>query len=253
VQMGTGSFDTATALRTQSQSGANGASSNSALMGAFVKRSKRAVAGISRNFLFPLVQKVLWRYMQFDPVRYPKAFDVKLNTTMGIIAREVEAAQLTQLMGMMPQEFHQAQLVLAKGIIDHTAISNKAEVMKVIDGILNPSPEQQKAAQAQQQMQQQVAQATLQKLQAEVAKLNAEVQKISADAQQGAAKIQVSMADAQQNAQRVQQDWAHVGIAHQEQQQFAEQNRIALMNIPINRLKAEAAMVSAKKKTASAA
>lgn len=249
VQMGTGSFDTATALRAQSQSGANGASSNSALMGAFVKRSKRAVAGISRNFLFPLVQKVLWRYMQFDPVRYPASFDVKINTTMGIIAREVEASQLTQLMGMMPEDYHQAKLVLAKGIVDHTSISNKAEVMKVIDAVLNPTPEQQKAQAAKQKQQDDMAAATVAKLQAEVKKIEAEVAKLTSDAQQGAAKLQIASAAAQDNNQRVQQDWQHVSIAHAEQQQFAEQNRIALMNVPINRLKAEAAMVSARKKT----
>jgi len=41
VQMGTGALDTASAIRTQTQSGGSGAQANSALMGSFVKRSKR--------------------------------------------------------------------------------------------------------------------------------------------------------------------------------------------------------------------
>src|SRR5579885_1885552 len=86
VQMGTGAFDTATALNNQSQSGANSMSANSMLMGAFVKRAKRAVQNVSRHLLMPLVTKVLWRYMQFDPVRYPTGFDFIIKSTMGIVS-----------------------------------------------------------------------------------------------------------------------------------------------------------------------
>jgi hypothetical protein len=140
VQMGTGAFDTAMALKSgQTQSGANSASSNSALMGSFVKRSKRAAYTIENNLVRPMVQKMLWRYMQFDPQRYPADFDFKVNAAMGIMAREVESMQLTQLLGMMPQDVApQAALAVTKSIVELSSIANKAEVNQVIDEALAP-------------------------------------------------------------------------------------------------------------------
>lgn len=245
VQMGTGAFDTATALKAQSQSGANGASSNSALMGAFVKRSKRSIANISRNFIQPLLQKCLWRYMQFDPMRYPSDFDISIKTTLGIVAREVEASQMTQMMGMMPQEFHQAQLVLAKGIVENTSLSNKAEILKVIDGIINPSPEQQKAAQKQQALQEEVQHAQLQAVMLGNQKLLAEIHDL-----QGKAAMHTH--EASVNSARIQQDWARIHQSQQEQREFALQNQIAMMRLKPEMMKAEAALISARRKPATA-
>lgn len=243
VQMGTGAFDTATALKAQSQSGANGASANSALMGAFVKRSKRSIANISRNFLKPLLEKVMWRYMQFDPVRYPQNFDINIKTTMGIVAREVEASQMTQLMGMMPQDFHQAQLILAKGIIQHTSLTNKGEILKVIDGILTPDPQQQKQ---QAQMQQQEMAARQQQLQA-IALAN---KKTLAEIEEITARAHMHAHEATVNTQRVQQDYMRIQQTNQENANFAEQNEIAKQRMIPEIMKAQAALISAKKKPA---
>jgi hypothetical protein len=239
VQMGTGSFDTASALKAQSQSGANGASSNSALMGAFVKRSKRSIANISRNFVHPIVQKCLWRYMQFDPIRYPKDFDISIKTTIGIVAREVEAMQMTQLMGMMPPDFHQVQLVLAKGIIENTSLSNKGEILKVIDAVINPSPQAQQAAQAAQQAQQALAAAQTALAQAEAARANAQADLAHAQAFK-------STHEAQMEAQGHQVDISRLQLEQHEQAVQAGQLHISAAKLPIDRLKAMASMVSAK-------
>jgi hypothetical protein len=83
VQMGTGSFDTASALKNQSQSGASGLSSNSMFMGAFVKSAKRAIQNVDRNLVTPVVVKSMWRYAQFDPTRYPQVFDFDVKSTLG--------------------------------------------------------------------------------------------------------------------------------------------------------------------------
>lgn len=148
VQMGTGAFDTVQALNSQSQSGANSASSNSAMLGAFVKRAKRAAGTIEENLIKPLVQKAIWRYMQFDPQRYPVDFKFKVNAAMGIMAREVEAMQLTQLLGMLPQEVApNVALAVAKGIVDLSSVTNKTEIKRVIDKALEPPPPEEQAMQ----------------------------------------------------------------------------------------------------------
>jgi hypothetical protein len=250
VQMGTGALDVASAIKNQSQSGGNSMSSNSMLMGAFVKRSKRSIANISRNFIGVLLQKVIWRYMQFDPVRYPQDFNIKLKPTLGIVAREVEAGQMTQLIGMMPQEYHQVQLKLAQGVIEHTALSNKAELLKIIEGILNPPPEQVKQ---QQQQAQQTQQLQMQGLQAQVQQIQAETAKIVAEIKAMAGKGQVQQMESQIKAAGVKLDAARVQQEQGEQQQFAVQNQIAAARLPLEKeqnqiawLVAQAKLIQAK-------
>lgn len=244
--MGTGAFDTATALKNQSQSGSNSSSANSMLMGAFVKRAKRSINNIDRNFLTPLLNKVKWRYMQFDPVRYPEDYELKIKTTMGIVAREVEAAQMTQLVGMMPPEFHQVQLMLIEGIVDNTSLQNKQEIMDAVQKITHPTPQaQQQAAQQaaqQQQLTVEMQHAMLQKTMLENQKLTAEIKKLLA---QGS-EIEH---EAAANVARIHQEWEQLALKSQEQKQFEMQNRIAAMGLPIKMKLADAALIAAKKKT----
>jgi hypothetical protein len=250
VQMGTGAFDTASALKSQSQSGSNSSSANSMLMGAFVKRAKRSINNIDRNFLTPLLNKVKWRYMQFDPIRYPADYELKIKTTMGIVAREVEASQMTQLIGMMPEEFHSVQLALIEGIVDSTSLQNKQEIMDMIQAVTHPSPQaqqqqQQQQAQAQ-HMQEQMQQALLQKTMLENQKLVAEVKKLLA----GASEIEHEAAT---KVAQLHQGWEQLQLKKQEQAQFAEQNQIAAAGLPIKAMLAHAALIAAKKKPAGAA
>jgi hypothetical protein len=187
VQMGTGSFDTASSLKSQSQSGANGVSSNSMMMGAFVKRAKKAIQSIDRNFLTPLVQKVMWRYMQFMPRRYPQDYEFNVKATLGMVAREVESANLNQTMAMMPEEFGKARLVVAQAIIEMGSAPNKAQILKAINEALAPPPpevqqQQQELAEAQRQAalaQLQGALLANQKTIAEIKKLLAEAEKFA--------------------------------------------------------------------------
>jgi hypothetical protein len=236
VQMGTGAFDTATALKNQSQSGANSASANSMLMGAFVKRAKRAIHNVDRNLLTPVVTKALWRYMQFDPVRYPQDFQFRVKTSLGIVAREVEAAQLTQLIGMLPDEFHQVKLVLAQGIVENTAISNKGQILQVIAQVLNPPPNPQQ--QHLQQLQMQAAEAELQEKLVKVQLTLAQIKETLARAAMEGHKAGVSTIELQQEAQKIQQQWDEI-------ESQKEQNRISRQKLSIEDKSANAQLITA--------
>lgn len=187
VQMGTGAFDTATSLKNQSQSGASSLSSNSMMMGAFVKRSKRAIQNIDRNMLAPLIEKVMWRYMQFYPTRYPRDYDFRVKATLGIMAREVELAQQSQIMGMLGEEVPGVKLTLMQGMVENMSVTNKAQIIQAINQAMQPPPPEQVEKQKQLadlQFQAALAQAqgTLlanQKTIAEIRKLLAEAQKFS--------------------------------------------------------------------------
>jgi hypothetical protein len=194
VQMGTGAFDTAGSLKSgQTQSGANSAGSNSALMGSFVKRAKRSAATIEENLIKPLIRKSLWRYMQFDAQRYPADFTFKVSAAMGIMAREVEAVQLTQLLGMMPQEVApKAALALSKAIVDLSSVQHKQEIKDIIDAeMAPPSKEEQQKQKELQDLQFAATKAQAQAALLENQKTMAETRKILNEALVAARKASV--------------------------------------------------------------
>lgn len=222
VQMGTGAFDTASALGQQSSTtGANAASTNSLMMGAYVKRSKRAVANLSRQFLQPALTKTMWRYMQFQPDLYPNDTKFILKAGVGLVAREVETMQLTQLMGMMPEGFGNVGLVMLKGIVDLSSVYNKSEIVQAIDQALQPpSPEEQAR-------QKQIADAQTAALLAEAQQSLLDNQKIMAEIREILAKTETYVAKARVEAKKTAQEDDRIELQGREIEQFQEQNRIA--------------------------
>lgn len=224
VQMGTGAFDTATTLRGSTQSGGNAANAGSMMLGAFVKRSKRAIQNVDRNLLKPLIRKVALRYMQFAPDRYPFGDTTfKVNATMGIIAREIEQVNLTQLIGMLPDQGVQTKLAAAQGFIELSSVLNKAQIMEAL--------QQDREMAAQQQQAQQEAEAKKAELEnrlQEIAlegetlanqKILAEVRKLLAQAQSEERTVDIKELQAVLEGQKVR-------INAEEVRLFGEQNEL---------------------------
>lgn len=227
VQMGTGAFDTASSLRSQSQSGANAAGSNSMLMGAFVKRSKRAIRNVDRNLLTPVIQKAMWRYMQFDPLRYPQDYKFQVKATLGIIAREVEAAQMSQLIGMLPEEAQKVKLTISQGVIEHSTFANKAQVLKAINEFMQPPPPE---VQEQQQM---LADMNLQAAIAQAKQVVLENQKTVAEIRKILAEAQSAMRKGDMEDDKLILEQQKVLLMRDELDQFAEQNKIAMKRLDL--------------------
>jgi hypothetical protein len=221
VQMGTGAMDTATALRNQTQSGGSSTTNSSLLLGAFVKRSKRAIQNVDRHLLTPIVRKALWRYMQYAPRRYPTDFSFQVRTTLGIVAREVEQLNLTQLMAMLPEEMPQVSVAVAKGIIELANVQNKAEILQAMTAAMQPpSEEEQQRALALQEM--------------EFERIRAETQGVLLENQKTIAETRKLLAEATKAARQADNDDDKVSIEQhrlmlqaQENQLFAQQNEIA--------------------------
>lgn len=134
IQMGTGAIDSATPVDINSRNAT--ASGMSMMMSGVIKRTKRTMQNIAESFVEPLVTKALWRYMQFDPKRYPvNDYKFTVTTTMGIMAREFEHAQLVQLLQTVPPE-SPMYLLLVRGIVETSAISNKDEMLAIIEQML---------------------------------------------------------------------------------------------------------------------
>jgi hypothetical protein len=188
VQMATGSMDSAAPVGVSPRNAT--ASGMSMILSGAIKRSKRTLANIERMFTSRLIDKSAWRYMQFDPEKYPvRDFKFVAHSTLGIMAREYEQSQLTQLLNTVPPD-SPGYWILIRSIYENSSISNKEQMIGIIDQMLQqtlnpPEPtstieEQMKAQemQAKQQTERARIQVEFIRANAEVARIQAEVLKI---------------------------------------------------------------------------
>jgi hypothetical protein len=128
-----------------------GGAGMSAAMAAIIKKYRRTLTNFQEDFLIPFIKKATYRYMQFDPERYPSV-DLQFvpTATLGIMAREYEQSQLIALLQTLGPDTPVLPLVL-KGIIHNSGLSNKAELEQALAQMSQPDPNAQ-ALQQQQQM-----------------------------------------------------------------------------------------------------
>jgi hypothetical protein len=185
----TGTLDSQAMTRSVAQGDAGGASMSLA-MSSIIKKNKQALMNFQDDFLIPLIKKVAYRYMQFDPERYPsRDFKFTPASTLGMVAREYEQQQFIGLLQTLGPDSPVLPLVL-KGIIKGSSLSNKEELSAALDQMNQPNPEAQAMQQAQMQAQ-------IQLVQAQINELNARAAESQADAQQSMAKAQKTMVEAQ--------------------------------------------------------
>jgi hypothetical protein len=177
----TGTLDSQGMVSAASRDG--GGQGMSMAMAGIIKKYKRTLTNFQEDFLIPLIKKAAFRYMQFDPERYPSV-DMKFIPTgnLGMMAREYEQQQLIGLLQTLGPDTPVLP-VLLKGIIGNSSLSNRAELMTTLDQMSQPNPEQQQMQQMAQQMQMEQSQATTASLQARAQRDQAEAQKTVVETQ----------------------------------------------------------------------
>jgi len=167
VQMATGAMDSASPLSTNRRN--ETASGMSMLQSGFIKRSKRTMQNLERQFLDKLVRKSVWRYVQFDPERYPQEMKFVVHSTMGIMAKEVENNQLVQMLGFVPPE-SPAHMIVLQALFENSVSAEKESLHRAIREMAKPpSPEQQQQQQMMQELQMRANMAEVAKTEAEAA------------------------------------------------------------------------------------
>jgi hypothetical protein len=140
-----------------------------------IKKYKRTLTNFQEDFLVPFIKKAAFRYMQFDPNRYPS---VDMNfiptATLGIIAREYEQQQFIGLLQTLGPDTPVLPLIL-KGIISNSSLSNRMELIAQLDKMAQPDPQAI-------QMQQAQAQLAMQSAQAQIALVTTQAEQNRADA-----------------------------------------------------------------------
>ena len=177
VQTATGAIDSAGIPG--SINGEATAAGISMSLGAIIKRHKRTLINFQESFLIPFVTKVAHRYMQFEPEIYPvNDYKFEVTSSLGIIAREYEVTQLVQLLQTMGSD-SPLYPVLIQSIIDNMNISNREQLIQVIQKASQPTPEQQQAQQLAQQVQIEFQLSQTNALNGQAAESQARAQKIA--------------------------------------------------------------------------
>ena len=148
-----------------------------------IKKYKRTLVNFQEDFLIPFIQKAAFRYMQFDPERYPSV-DMRFipTATLGIIAREYEQQQFIGLLQTLGPNTPVLPLIL-KGILNNSSLSNRYELISALEQMSQPDPQAQQIAQAQQQLALQAAQAQIAVQTTQAEQNRAEAQKLLTEAQ----------------------------------------------------------------------
>jgi hypothetical protein len=161
-----------------------------------IKKYKRTLTNFQEDFLMPFIKKAAFRYMQFDPERYPS---VDMNfiptATLGIMAREYEQQQFISLLQTLGPNTPVLPVIL-KGIVANSSLSNRYEMMAELEKMAQPDPQQQQMQMAQEQLKLQVAQAQLALLQAQTAEKAANAQQTQVETQMMPVELQAKMVTA---------------------------------------------------------
>ena len=184
----TGTLDSSSMPNSVAGGEASGAGLSMALSG-LMKKNKRSLINFQEDFLIPFIERAAWRFMQFDPERYPvKDFKFMPVSTMGMVAREYEQQQMVGLMQTLGPD-SPVTPVLLQGIIQSSSLSNREDIIAQLQQMYQPDP-----AQQQRQMQQDQLQNGL--IQAQIAYYQSQAVKAGEDAKQTSVETQLLPAEA---------------------------------------------------------
>ena len=195
IQMGTGSTD-------QGQGGSETASGMSMLQSASIKRQKRTLMNFQNTFLIPLINKAMWRKIQFDVDRYPVS-DYKFvpYSTMGIMAKELEMTQMVQMLQTIPQDSPAFDVILL-ALFQNSSIHNRDQIVNALMQGNQPNPQMEEMQQMGMQLEMQQLQANVQKTLAEAKEEEAKAIKWQSEAMNG----QPNEIDIQEKILKLQKD-----------------------------------------------
>jgi len=169
-------------------------------LGAIIKRQKRTLINFQESFIIPYITKVAHRYMQYEPETYAtQDYTFNASSSLGIVAREYEVSQLVQLLQTMERGSPE-YLAILSSTVDNMNLSNREDIMKVLQESAQPSEEETAAAQAAQQAAMAFQASQTATLNAQAAESNARAAKYNAETQAIPANFQLEVYEAETKA-----------------------------------------------------
>tara|TARA_Y100001947_G_scaffold38299_1_gene31628 strand:- start:782 stop:1459 length:678 start_codon:yes stop_codon:yes gene_type:complete len=156
------------------------------MQSAAIKRQKRTLMNFQNTFLIPMINKCMWRKIQFDIDRYPVS-DYKFipYSTMGIMAKELEMTQMVQMLQAIPKDSPAFNVILL-AMFQNSSIHNRDQIVNALMEGNQPDEQQMQIEQMGIELQMQQLQADIQKTLAEAEEEKAKAVKWTAEAQKDA-------------------------------------------------------------------
>ena len=228
VQVATGSIESNAPLNSDRRN--ETASGISMIQSSALKRMRRTMWNLERQFLNPLIRKSTWRLMQVNSQRYPNDFDFVVKGSMGIVSREFEQSNLTALLSVVSPDSPNYNLIL-KGVIELSGTPKRDELLAAMEEASKPDPEAQKKQAEMQQLEMAMAQAALQKEQAEIEKIKADIALV-------VAKTEHEIVNKDLEDEKIDIQAANAVIGREKAKMGHRQNEIASERNEIDRIKA---------------
>ncbi|MEE8114324.1 MAG: hypothetical protein V3T23_08205 [Nitrososphaerales archaeon] len=213
VQVATGSMDSNAPLNVDRRN--ETASGISMIQSSALKRMRRTMWNIERQFLNPLIRKAYDRYMQFASTRYPQDNNFRVRGTMGIVAREFEQANLTSLLSVVQPESPTYNIIL-QSVIELSNSPKRDEILQRLEEINRPDPEEKKRQELMKQIQIELAKEELKRAQVENAKTQTEIQKLQAEIQEIQGEIAAKQQELQIQAKNAETGRAKAALGFQQ-------------------------------------
>jgi hypothetical protein len=187
----TGTLDSQGMISNVARDGGQGGMSMA--VASIIKKYKRTLVNFQEDFLIPFIKKAAFRFMQFDPERYPSVdMNFVPTATLGIIAREYEQQQFIGLLQTLGPNTPVLPVIL-KGILANSSLSNRMELIAMLEKMSQPDPEAQQLQQVQQQLALQTAQANIAVQTTQAEQNRAEATKLAVEAQLMPQEVQAKM------------------------------------------------------------
>ena len=178
----TGTLDSSSMPNSVAGGEASGAGLSMALSG-LMKKNKRALINFQEDFLIPFIERAAWRFMQFDPERYPvKDFKFMPLSTMGMVAREYEQQQMVGLMQTLGPN-SPITPVLLQGIVQSSSLSNREDIISQLQKMAQPDPKAQQRQMQEEQLKNGLVEAQINYYNSQSAKNSADAQQIQVETQ----------------------------------------------------------------------
>ena len=187
----TGTLDSQGMISNVARDGGQGGMSMA--VASIIKKYKRTLVNFQEDFLIPFIKKAAFRFMQFDPERYPSVdMNFVPTATLGIIAREYEQQQFIGLLQTLGPNTPVLPVIL-KGILANSSLSNRMELIAMLEKMAQPDPQAQQMQEMQQQLALQAAQAQIAVNTTQAEQNRAEAQKLMTEAQLMPQEVQAKM------------------------------------------------------------
>ncbi len=162
-------------------------------MAGIIKKHRRTLMSFQDSFLMPFIRKAAWRYMQYDPDRYPvKDYQFIPVSTLGLVAKEFEQQHLMAIMSTLGPNSPLVPLSMIK-YVENSGFQDREAFITELKNQMKPNEELQKREQEKIKLENEVTLLQKKKIEAEINLNQAKTAEIKEDTRLAELEVRTKM------------------------------------------------------------